>query len=106
MKIKHNEIEIPVDNPFVNCKLNRESYAKVITEIIGNYADGFVLAINNEWGTGKTTFVKMWKQQLDNGGFQTIYFNAWENDFNNNPLVALMSELKPLTKGKIDSEKV
>lgn len=106
MKIKHQEIEITEDSPFSNCKLNREPYAKVLTEIVGTYADGFVLAINNEWGTGKTTFVKMWRQQLKNEGFQTIYFNAWENDFNNNPLVALMSELKPITKSKVNSEKI
>jgi hypothetical protein len=39
----------------------------------------------------------MWQQQLVNDGFKTIYFNAWENDFDSNPLVALMSELKTLT---------
>ena len=72
MNIKHHEIEIPTDTPFVNCKLNREPYAKVFTEIVSSYADGFVFAINNEWGTGKTTFAKMWKQQLNNEGFQTI----------------------------------
>ncbi|SOD14328.1 KAP family P-loop NTPase fold protein [Pedobacter xixiisoli] len=98
MKIKHHEIEIPEENPFVNCKLEREPYAKVLTSIVNTYADGFVLAINNEWGTGKTTFVKMWQQQLKNESFQTIYFNAWENDFDSNPLVAIMSELKTLTK--------
>lgn len=100
MKIKHHEIEIPQENPFANCKLAREPYARVLTDIVNTYADGFVLAINNEWGTGKTTFVKMWQQQLENEGFQTIYFNAWENDFDNNPLVALMSELETLTNAK------
>lgn len=106
MKIKHNEIGIPIENPFANCKLKRERYARILTEIVGSYSDGFVLAIDNEWGTGKTTFVKMWRQLLINEEYQTIYFNAWENDFNNNPLVALMSELKPLTHGKVDGEKV
>lgn len=100
MKIKHHEIEIPQENPFANCKLAREPYARVLTDIVNTYADGFVLAINNEWGTGKTTFVKMWQQQLENEGFQTIYFNAWENDFDSNPLVALMSELETLTNAK------
>lgn len=100
MKIKHNEIEIVEDNPFANCKLGREPYARVLTEIVNTYADGFVMAINNEWGTGKTTFVKMWQQQLKNEGFQTIYFNAWENDFDSNPLVALMSELKNIINSK------
>lgn len=100
MKIKHHEIEIPQENPFANCKLAREPYARVLTDIVNTYTDGFVLAINNEWGTGKTTFVKMWQQQLENEGFQTIYFNAWENDFDSNPLVALMSELETLTNAK------
>lgn len=96
MKIKHLDIEIPQENPFANCKLEREPYARVLTDIVNTYADGFVLAINNDWGAGKTTFVKMWQQQLKNEGFQTIYFNAWENDFDNNPLVAIMSELQTL----------
>ena len=104
MKIKHLDIEIPQENPFANCKLEREPYARVLTDIVNTYADGFVLAINNDWGAGKTTFVKMWQQQLKNEGFQTIYFNAWENDFDNNPLVAIMSELQTLTN--TNNEKV
>lgn len=100
MKIKHHKIVIPEGNPFENCKLNRKQYAEVLTSIVSTYADGFVLAINNEWGTGKTTFVEMWQKHLENEGFQTIYFNAWENDFDSNPLVALMSELETLTNAK------
>ena len=97
MKIKHHEIEIPEENPFANCKLAREPYAKVLSDIVNIFTDGFVLAINNQWGTGKTTFVKMWQQQLKNQGFKTIYFNAWENDFDSNPLVAIISELENLS---------
>ncbi len=59
MQIKHNDLIINQEAPFANCKLDREKYAHVLTSIVNNYADGFVLAINNEWGTGKTTFVKM-----------------------------------------------
>lgn len=97
MKIKHNEIEIDYLNPFLNCKLGRQKYSTVLTEILDSYPEGFVLAINNKWGTGKTTFIKMWEQDLKNKNYQTVYFNAWENDFENNPLVALMGELKTLT---------
>jgi len=100
MKIKHHELEIQQETPFANCKLERQQYAEVLTEIVELYSDGFVLAINNEWGTGKTTFVKMWQQHLKNNDFKTVYFNAWENDFDSNPLVAIMSELKPLINTK------
>jgi len=97
MNIKHYEIEIDEENPFANCKLDRQKYSSVLTNIINSYPYGFVLALNNKWGTGKTTFVKMWKQDLVNHDFQTLYFNAWENDFENNPLTAIMGELKTLT---------
>ena len=103
MKIKHNEIDIPVENPFENCKLDRKKYAEILTSIIGNYADGFVLAVNNEWGTGKTTFVKMWQQYLNNAEYKTLYFNAWANDFDSNPLVAILAELKTLTPKENDA---
>ncbi|MDP9079835.1 MAG: KAP family NTPase [Bacteroidota bacterium] len=96
MKIKHKELEIPPGDPFKNCQLQRKKYGDTLTYIVNSYADGFVLALNNEWGTGKTTFVKMWQQSLKDKGFKTLYFNAWENDFNNDPLVALMSELKTI----------
>lgn len=104
MNIKHYEIEIYQENPFANCKLDRQKYSTVLTNIINSYPYGFVLAINNKWGTGKTTFVKMWGQDLKNNGFQTIYFNAWENDFENNPLTALMGELKTLTTKDTEPE--
>jgi hypothetical protein len=94
--IKHNDVSIDKDNPFLNCKLAREKYANILTDIVKNYKDGFVLAINSEWGTGKTTFVKMWQQQLQNSNLQTLYFNAWENDFEENPLIALIAEFKEL----------
>lgn len=102
MSIKHYEIEIEVGNPFAKCKLDRRQYADVLTTIVSTYDDGFVLAINNKWGTGKTTFIRMWEQDLKDKGFQTVLFNAWENDFENNPLTALMGELKNLTKEEVN----
>lgn len=104
MSIKHQDLIIEPGKPFANCKLNREKYSAVLTGIINSYFDGFVLAINNKWGTGKTTFIKMWEQDLKDKKYQTVYFNAWENDFENNPLVALMGELKTLTKKETEPE--
>lgn len=90
------------ENPFERCELGREKYAKILTSIIENYEDGFVLAINNKWGEGKTEFIRMWKVylEMEERKFQTIYFNAWEHDFNRDPLTALLSELKELKIGK------
>ncbi len=105
MTVKHNDIIPDSNRPFKDCKLNRERYADILTEIIENEKNGFVLAINNEWGTGKTTFIKMWQKSLENKQYQTLYFNAWENDFSDNAMVALISEFNELTQRDTKFEK-
>jgi hypothetical protein len=45
MKIKHTEVDIPKENPFQNCKLDRQKYGEILTDIIESYSDGFVIAI-------------------------------------------------------------
>lgn len=102
MKLKRKDLIIEKTNPFSNCKLKREPYALALTEIVKNNSEGFVLAINNEWGTGKTTFVKMWERHLNNNNIKTLYFNAWENDFENDVLVTLISEIEELKESKTE----
>ncbi|WP_195453812.1 KAP family P-loop NTPase fold protein [Alistipes communis] len=96
MKFKHSDIEIPREDPFKNCKLNRQPNAIILTQIVQNYSESFVLSINGEWGTGKTTFMKMWAAYLKQQEITSIYFNAWENDFISDPMVALLGELRQL----------
>ncbi len=102
MEIRHRDLVVEPDNPFANCKLDRAKYSHILTTIVESYAEGFVLAINNKWGTGKTTFVKMWERHLQNNGFLTMHFNAWENDFEMEPLTAMLGELKKLIGQKED----
>jgi len=93
MKSKLENIRIDPDNPFANCKLERAKFALPLREIVKSYSDGCVLAINGKWGTGKTTFVKMWQEYLEKYDIQTLYYNAWKNDFVSDPLVSLLGEL-------------
>ena len=61
MKLRPSFPEIPADNPFANCKLEREPFAKILTSVIDCAEGGFTMALNGSWGTGKTTFVRMWQ---------------------------------------------
>lgn len=94
MKIKLSEIEIPESNPFLNDALKRKENVEVLTQLISTLSGPFVLAIDSEWGTGKTTFLKMWMQQLTNQETPFLFFNAWENDFSENALVSLIGEIE------------
>lgn len=98
MQIKNPTITYSDIDPFEGCILNRRTYAENLTKLISNYNGGMVIALNNRWGTGKTTFIEMWRRLLvtDDYNFKTVYFNAWENDFEDEPMTALLGELTTL----------
>ncbi len=91
--------EIIPANPFSNCKLNRVLYGNILTNVVKQYVDGCVLAIDGEWGVGKTTFVQMWQQTLINEGFHTLYFNVWEDDFISDPIIGLVNQFRHMEQG-------
>lgn len=92
-------LEIPPDDPFQKDKLGYRKYAEVLTGMVQMYQEtGCVIAINGKWGIGKTTFVKMWQADLSKQQISTIYFNAWETDYFSDPLVAILGELKEISK--------
>lgn len=94
MQIKPPQIRIPEDNPFFEDALNRKESADVLTQMISTIQGPFVLAIDSPWGTGKTTFLQMWMPLLKKKGYPCLYFNAWENDFSDDPLVSLIGEIE------------
>lgn len=98
LKSRSQEIEIPGENPFVNDKLDRVGLCNILTDVVSFYGQsGCVMGLDGEWGSGKTTFVKMWSQHLKNNGYKTLYFNAWISDYTEDPLMALISELRELS---------
>lgn len=54
---------------------------------------GFVLAVDAEWGFGKTFLLQTWCEDLIQTGYIATYFDAWKNDFTPEPLIAFIAEL-------------
>lgn len=94
MKIKSPELSIPNDNPFSDDVLDRKQSAEVLTQLLSTIDEPFVLAIDSIWGTGKSTFLEMWLKHLRSEGYPCLNFNAWENDFSDDPLVSLIGEFE------------
>ena len=94
IRIQPLKIEVPKDNPFENDLLDREGSVEVLTSIVGSIEGPCVLTVDAAWGTGKTTFLRMWMQYLRNDRFPVVYFNAWETDFAGDPFVVLSAELQ------------
>jgi len=98
--------------------LNRQRFMQVLTSLIEQELkladDGLVISLNGGFGSGKTQFLNMWRNQiaLDNEAekeieeqsqlevdpnkldFQHIVLlNAWEEDFAGNPLLSIISAI-------------
>ena len=96
IRIQPLDIEIPddpEDDPFKSDLLGRKESIEVLTHLVRSIDGPCVIAVDSEWGSGKTTFLRIWAQFLSNDNFPVIQFNAWETDFADDPLVALSSEL-------------
>jgi hypothetical protein len=94
MLTKYDEIQIPDrGDPFINDRLARKKLAENLTRLVQSTRQPFVISLQAPWGAGKTTFVKMWKAHLESYGHTCLYFNAWHNDFVEDPLIAFVGEI-------------
>jgi KAP family P-loop domain len=93
IRLKAKPIEISEKDPFKEDALSRAESAQHLTDFVSTVSEPLVLAIDSPFGTGKTTFLRMWLQHLKNQGFVCLSFNSWENDFSDSPLVSLIGEV-------------
>lgn len=87
--------------------LSRQPFINLLKNIIANQSsnkNGYSIAIDGDWGSGKTWILNMLESQLPSDEYLVFHYNAWENDFYEEPLVALLSvmieKLNEVTKQK------
>ena len=93
MKLKYSEFEIPENEPYKNDLLNRGEFGENLTKIVSQITNPLTISVNGSWGTGKTVFLKMWNQSLKDAGYSTVYFSAWEDDYCDDALLALIGQI-------------
>ncbi|HHQ4780048.1 TPA: KAP family P-loop NTPase fold protein [Aeromonas veronii] len=75
-------------------RLDRARYADFLTNYLA--AEGkqrnYVLNLNAEWGAGKTWFIKRWYMELK-AHYPTVYIDAWQQDFSDDPLLTVISSI-------------
>ncbi|WP_421169344.1 KAP family P-loop NTPase fold protein [Aeromonas dhakensis] len=75
-------------------RLDRARYAEFLTNYLA--AEGkqrnYVLNLNAEWGAGKTWFIKRWYMELKQH-YPTVYIDAWQQDFSDDPLLTVISSI-------------
>lgn len=74
--------------------LSRQPFIKLLKNIIENQSknnNGYSIAIDGDWGSGKTWILDALESQLSSDEYLIFHYNAWKNDFYEEPLVALLS---------------
>lgn len=58
------------------------------------YVEGsFVISLNGKFGSGKSCFLEMMKNELEAEQYNVIHVNAWKNDFFDEPIITIASEI-------------
>lgn len=75
-------------------RLDRARYAEFLTNYLATEGKqrNYVLNLNAEWGAGKTWFIKRWYMELK-AHYPTVYIDAWQQDFSDDPLLTVISSI-------------
>lgn len=88
-----------------NDLFQRGQFAKSLTNLVVQVEEPLVMGLYAKWGEGKSTFVEMWKRQLEQiNHVPTIYIDAFENDYFEDPFVCLTGEVYAYAEEHIGTE--
>ena len=84
------------DAPWHDDALQRQSIAAELDALATELAKGAesaTIALDGGYGTGKTFILERWVREMVGRGQVATYYNAWENDCDDDPLVSLIETL-------------
>ncbi|WP_333694209.1 KAP family P-loop NTPase fold protein [Phaeobacter italicus] len=73
-------------------QLGRKATGDKLSDLVERIDDPMVIALDGAWGSGKSFFLKCWVGEhlkRKENTTQTVYFDAFEHDFLDDPLIAL-----------------
>ena len=98
--LTRREPRVDHENPWSDDQLERRNVADSLTNLVKAQKGPFVVALNGDWGTGKTFFLERWHKHIEKAtdGCDVIYYNAWKDDFFEDPLVPLLASIMRTTE--------
>ncbi|MCA3564021.1 MAG: hypothetical protein IOC90_05980 [Methylocystis sp.] len=97
MRLFGDTLEIGEEDGFDGTDLfNRSRLGQGLTALVSAIEDPLVIALDGRWGTGKTVFLKQWAGTLRRANIPVVYFDAFAHDYQDDPFLALASEVVAL----------
>ncbi len=94
VRLNPPKIEIPAGNPYINDVFgNRKQFGDSLINLIKRVEDNLVICLDAQWGDGKTTFLKMWEQGLEDKGYHYIHYDAFKHDYTEDPFFTICAEI-------------
>ncbi len=88
-------------DPWHDDILDRRDFADFLTRVLVEQARvlserqqrGLTVAVDAEWGAGKTFFIERWAEGLRRQGHPVVMFDAWKHDLGEGPAIVLMAAI-------------
>lgn len=81
------------ENPWEGDKLDRANLAEDLANMLSGQRGPLTVALDGCWGSGKTYFLTRFMEVYNKKNGIAVYFNAWSDDFLENPLLSLLGQL-------------
>ena len=107
--IPEPQIELYKEGFTKACKLGRATEGKKLSDLVERFSQPMSIALDAPWGAGKSVFLKCWvgAHCLENGGTaNTVYFDAFRNDFMDDPLIGLTASISERFESGSDKSKI
>lgn len=105
--VRFRNLEFDADKwPCPQDLLSRHTEIENLSPVLLNAQSPLVFAIDAPWGAGKTTFLRLWQHYLKLENKFSLYFNAWETDFAEDPILPMLSVLDSWVSSQSDKPAV
>jgi hypothetical protein len=88
-----SRLEIVGEHAFEGDLFSRKKLAEKLTSYLDRLKEGAVLAIDAQWGEGKTWFGRNWAKHLEDEGHKVVFIDAFEQDYIEDPFLLIAAEI-------------
>jgi hypothetical protein len=74
-------------------EISRKDEYDGLNQLVNNVETPFVLALDGDWGAGKSKFIQQWILSRGEDNKTTFFLDAWESDYVDDPLIPLLELL-------------